>query len=323
LRAALAEARLDALLLYTNNTRTAGVSWLTGFVPYWSEALLVVARERAPVLVVALTYRVKSWIERTSYVAEVIHTPRIGLEAARMIAAAHADAAVGIADLDGLAAGIVDDLRDGGPRLILSDATALFARLRAEADPAEIALATKAALIAQTALAQASGRSLGDIIAAVELRAREFGAEEIYIAAAPDLGRDRRFKRIEGEAALGESFALRATVAYKGAWIRLVRTFGPAVPHDEAATRFAAAVAQLPSERGLAGFSSWLVEGCRIAQPLEPLMGSRVADANPPPPRALVSVQACLELDGRPVLCGAPALLGGRGEAAGLLVQLL
>jgi hypothetical protein len=323
LRAAMAEARLDALIVYTNNTRAAGVSWLTGFVPYWSEALLVVPCAREPVLVVALTYRVKSWIERTSRVAEVIHTPRIGLEAARMIAAAHADAAVGIADLDGLAAGIVDDLRDGGPRLILSDATALFARLRAEADPAEIALATKAALIAQTALAQASGRSLGDIIAAVELRAREFGAEEIYIAAAPDLGRDRRFKRIEGEAALGESFALRATVAYKGAWIRLVRTFGPAVPHDEAATRFAAAVAQLPSERGLAGFSSWLVEGCRIAQPLEPLMGSRVADANPPPPRALVSVQACLEIDGRPVLCGAPALLGGRGEAAGLLVQLL
>lgn len=323
LRAAMAEARLDALIVYTNNTRAAGVSWLTGFVPYWSEALLVVARAREPVLVVALTYRVKSWIERTSRVAEVIHTPRIGLEAARVIAAAHADAAVGIADLDGLAAGIVDDLRDGGPRLILSDATALFARLRAEADPAEIALATKAALIAQTALAQASGRRLGDIIAAVELRAREFGAEEIYIAAAPDLGRDRRFKRIEGEAALGESFALRATVAYKGAWIRLVRTFGPAVPHDEAATRFAAAVAQLPSERGFAGFSSWLVEGCRIAQPLEPLMGSRVADANPPPPRALVSVQACLELEGRPVLCGAPALLGGRGEAAGLLVQLL
>jgi hypothetical protein len=115
LRAAMAEARLDALIVYTNNTRAAGVSWLTGFVPYWSEALLVVPCAREPVLVVALTYRVKSWIERTSRVAEVIHTPRIGLEAARMIAAAHADAAVGIADLDGLAAGIVDDLRDGGP----------------------------------------------------------------------------------------------------------------------------------------------------------------------------------------------------------------
>ncbi|HKA81260.1 MAG TPA: aminopeptidase P family N-terminal domain-containing protein [Xanthobacteraceae bacterium] len=322
LRAAMTEARLDALIIYTNNTRAAGVSWLTGFVPYWSEALLVVPLAREPVLVVALTYRVKSWIERTSRVAEVIHTPRIGVEAARMIAAAQADAEVGIVDLDGLSAGIVDDLREGGPRLVLSNASALFAKLRAEADPAEVALATKAALIAQTALAQASGQSLSDVIAAVELRAREFGAEEIYMAAAPDLGRDRRFRRVEGDVSAGESFALRATVAYKGAWVRLVRSFGRAAPNDQAAARFAAAVAQLPGERGFDAFSSWLVEGCRIAQPLEPLMGSQVTDAKPPAPRALVSVQACLEIDGRPMLLGAPALLGGRGEAAGLLVQL-
>src|SRR5712691_4397737 len=130
LRAGIVAARLDALVVYTNNTRPAGVSWLNGFVPYWSEALLVVPRDHTPMLVVALTYRVKSWIERTSRVAEVIHTPRIGLEAARMIAARKVDAAVGIADLDGLAAGIVDDLREGGPRLNLRDAAALFVRLR-------------------------------------------------------------------------------------------------------------------------------------------------------------------------------------------------
>src|SRR5215813_13963864 len=93
MRTPMVEAGLDALLIYTNNTRPAGVSWLTGFVPYWSEALLVVPRERDPVLVVALTYRVKGWIERTSRVANVIHTPRIGLEAAKLIAATPAAAA--------------------------------------------------------------------------------------------------------------------------------------------------------------------------------------------------------------------------------------
>ena len=41
-RAAMRTDGLDALVIYTNNTRPAGVSWLTGFVPYWSEALLVV-----------------------------------------------------------------------------------------------------------------------------------------------------------------------------------------------------------------------------------------------------------------------------------------
>ena len=324
-RAAMGVAGLDALLLYTNNTRAAGVSWLTGFVPYWSEALLVVPRDREPVLVAALTYRVKSWIERTSRLAEVIHGPRIGLEAAKLIAAWKGDAALGIADFDGLAAGIVEDLRRGGPRLSLSDATALFAPLRAEADPAEIALAMRAATIAQRALAQPPerGASLGEIIAALEAQARTDGAEEVYVAAAPDLGRDRRLRRIEGEVALGESFALRATVAYKGAWIRLTRTFprdDPMRPQEEAAARLAVAVAQLPSPDGFAGFSSWLVEGCRIAQPLEPLMGSRVATAHALAPSALVSVQAAFEIEGRPLLVGAPALVGGPGEAASLLV---
>jgi hypothetical protein len=242
-----------------------------------------------------------------------------------MIAAQKADAAVGIVDLDGLAAGIVEDLRRGGPRLSLSDSTALFAPVRAEADPAEIALAMRAAAIAQHALAQTPGRgaSLGESIAAVEAQARTDGAEEVYLAAAPDLDRDRRLRRIEGEAALGESFALRATVAYKGSWIRLTRTFprdGAVRPQEEAAARLAAAVAKLPSSDGFAGFSSWLVEGCRIAQPLEPLMGSRVATAHPLAPSALVSVQADFEIEGRPLLLGAPALVGRRGEAASLLV---
>jgi len=324
-RAAMDAAGLDAFLLYTNNTRAAGVSWLTGFVPYWSEALLVVPRDREPVLVAALSYRVKSWIERTSRLAEVIHGPRIGFEAASMIAARKADAAVGIPDFDGLAAGIVEDLRRGGPRLSLSDATALFAPLRAEADPAEVALAMRAAAIARHALAQTPGRgaSLGESIAAIEAQARTDGAEEVYVAAAPDLDRDRRLRRIEGEAALGESFALRATVAYKGTWIRLTRTFprdGAVHPQEAAVARLAAAVAKLPSSDGFAGFSSWLVEGCRIAQPLEPLMGSRVATAHPLAPSALVSVQADFEIEGRPLLLGAPALVGRRGEAASLLV---
>lgn len=323
-RAAMADARLDALLIYTNNTRPAGVSWLTGFVPYWSEALLVLPREREPVLVVALTYRVKSWIERTSRVADVIHGPRVGLEAARLIAGWKADAAVGIADRDGVAAGIVDDLRAGGPRLGLSDATALFAALRAQADPAEIALAITAASIARRALGAASARRAGlsDMISAAEGEARRLGAEEVYIAAAPDLARDRRLVRVEGESVLGESFALRATVAYKGTWIRLTRTLwrdDAATTDGEAAARLAAAVAELPSARGFAALSSWLVEGCRIAQPLAPLMGSRISEPHPPAPRALVSVQAAFEIDGRTVLLGAPALVGGRGEASALL----
>src|SRR5262249_15701215 len=217
-RAAMGAAGLDALLLYTHKTRAAGVSWLTGFVPYWSEALLVVPRDREPVLVAALTYRVKSWIERTSRLAEVIHGPRIGLEAAKLIAAWKADAAVGIADFDGLAAGVVEDLRWGGARPRFRAGAAAVLPGRGGAPPrgaawAEMGVGMGGAAMGQDGLAQPPerGASLGKIIAGIEAQARTDGAEEVYVAAAPDLDRDRRLRRIEGEVALGESFALRAT----------------------------------------------------------------------------------------------------------------
>jgi hypothetical protein len=322
-RAAMRTEKLDALLIYTNNTRTAGVSWLTGFVPYWSEAVLVVPADGVPYLVAALSFRVKSWIERVSRIGDILHHPRIGLRAGQQIAAARQDAAVGIVDFDGLPAGIAADLREAGPDLRLSDASTLFATLRGTADPAEIALASKAASIAQAALAQAGGSSLNAMIAAVERQARGHGAEEIYVAAAPDLDRDARFMRIEGERALGDRFALRATVAYKGAWVRLVRACCEPGVAEQAAARLAQAVALLPSERGFAGLQSFTVEGCRMAQPLEALMGSRIAAANMPAPGSLVSVQAVIGIDGTAVPVGAPALIGLDGATGSLLASPL
>jgi hypothetical protein len=311
-RAAMRAQRLDALIVYTNNTRPAGVSWLTGFVPYWSEALLVVPREGDPVLVVALTYRVKTWIERTSRVAEVVHTPRIGLEAGRRIAASKTDAAVGIVDFDNLSAGIADDLREGGPRLNFTDASALFAQARAVADPTEVWLAANAALIACHALRQIpqDDTDLGAMLGVAEAAARRKGAEEIYLAAAPDLAHDHRLRRIEGEVARGSSFAVRASVAYKGSWVRFTHTFGCSDAAREAAmARFVAAVKALPDTSGFNGFTSWLVEGCRLAQPLEALMGSRVAPTAVPP-GMLVSAHGCINIDGAPILVGVAALVG-------------
>jgi hypothetical protein len=129
--------------------------------------------------------------------------------------------------------------------------------------------------------------------------------------------------RIEGEPALGARFAVRASVAYKGSWVRRVVTIdrdGDGMGAGAAEVAFADAMAQLPSARALSQFSSFVVEGCRLAQPLEALMGSRVAEARPPVAGAVVSVQACIEVDGRPVLIGAPALIGALGEAASVFM---
>ena len=201
-RAAIEKAGWDALLVYSNNTRAAGASWLCGFVPYWSEAMLVLPRDGDPYLVAALTKRVHPWIAATSRIATVVSAARLGLGAGKEVAAA-GGRTVGVADLDGLPAGIGDDLRGAG--VTLHNATAPSPRCAAGPIPPSWRLRARAASIAHDALACALPEhdDASDMIAAVEGRARALAAEECYVAAAPDLSRARRFMRLEGEAPLG------------------------------------------------------------------------------------------------------------------------
>src|SRR6185312_4642841 len=86
LRDAMAPQGLDAMVVYTNNTRTAGVSWLTAFVPYWAEGLLVVPRVEDPLLTMAFSNRIVGWGKAVSCVARFQGTPRIGLATGKYLA---------------------------------------------------------------------------------------------------------------------------------------------------------------------------------------------------------------------------------------------
>jgi Xaa-Pro aminopeptidase len=326
LRAAMEKESLDALVVYTNNTRTAGVSWLTAFVPYWAEGLLVVPRQGDPLLTMAFSNRVVGWGKSVSCVARFEGTPRVGLAAGKYLSESGAKQ-VGVVELDELRAAVASDLAEGAPGAALLDATALFERVRIRPDTAEIALVAKAGTIAQHALAQIRGDEsrIGDALAAADGAARLGGAEEVYLAAASDLARDHRFLRVEGLATPGDGFALRATIAYKGSWTRMTRTVfrdkADSGLGTRAAEMFAAAVAKLPDIEGFKGFRSWMIEGCRAAQPLAPLCGSRLETQRPLAPDSLVTVQAVIEVDGRKVALAAPVLIGAEGFPASVLVH--
>ena len=68
-------------------------------------------------------------------------------------------------------------------------------------------------------------KDAGTLAGLVEKHARLAGAEEAYIAVAPDLAADRRLNRTSQPTPLAERFAVRASVAYKGCWVRRTRTF--------------------------------------------------------------------------------------------------
>src|SRR4029077_20638666 len=95
-------------------------------------------------------------------------------------------------------------------------------------DDAERGLLAKADAIAVAALRQAeSGKAsdAGTLAGLVEQHARLAGAEEVYIAVAPDLDRDRRLNRTSQPTPLADRFAVRASIAYKGCWVRRTGTF--------------------------------------------------------------------------------------------------
>ncbi len=313
LRAAMAEAGLDAVLAYTTPARAAAVAWLAGFVPYWNQGLLVVPREGRPVLVSALSNRVNGWMRRNAHVADVLNAPRIGSEAGRAIAAAVGKGNVGVVDFPHLPAAVIEDVAAEGHQV--SDATALFRAVRAFADAADIALHDKAAQIAAGALAAVDDnvRDAARLVATIDGEARRQGAEEVYPAVATGLASSQHLVRLEGSRALEDLWAVRVSVSYKGAWVRITRTRSRDAALRtriaEAERALAAMIVQLPRTEPLAPCVSWLVEATRSSLPLEPIAGSMIAEPEAMPAGGIVSVLARLDVEGTPVLLGAPMLL--------------
>src|SRR5947199_9801006 len=78
LRTGMAKASMDAFIIYTNNTRPSAVAYVTGFTPYWSDALMLVPKTGAPVFATALSKRVSEWIRTTDPLSEIVNTPKRG-----------------------------------------------------------------------------------------------------------------------------------------------------------------------------------------------------------------------------------------------------
>jgi hypothetical protein len=330
LREALQAAELDAFIAYTNLTRPGTVAHFAVFTPYWTDGLLVIPREGPTTLAVALSNRMKNWIQSTSLVDEIVCGPRPGKMAADALKASRPQR-IGVVELDLLPAGIARDLQEGLAGAQLIDITVLAAALRERADETEAALGEHAATIARDALdagltegAEDAGTLLGEI----ERYARLNGAEEIYLAAAPDLAADSRLARITGKVTLGKRFAVRASLAYKGIWIRLTRTVDHTANGWESAgaasARFYATLAALRGEREIGptlkfafpNLTDWMVEGTLGNQPLQVLGSAKWRPEFEPAPHALVTVTMKLDLKEGPWIAAAP-LLVGEGRAQG------
>jgi len=317
------------VLVYTSFARPSAVAWLTHFVPYWNEALLVIQPSGAPVLLAAFSKRVHDWIRSVSHLGEVRSAPDLGRAAVTFLEERLPKASsIGVLELDALPWSVAEPMVKSryGPALV--DATGLYASIRQPADEVEIRLAQRAATIAVQAFKKIPTRATraSELLSALERSARLDGAEEVLPRVAPDLRADATLCRLEGDALLGERYAVELSIAYKATWVRFTRCIATqAVPQSwrSAADRFVETVERLnEANRSLepGKNAAWALETCLGSAPL-----SIVATGETPPPSALPGGSlACLSLhlalDDGPWLRGEPLILGSRGQPSRLLI---
>jgi hypothetical protein len=197
LQAAMTRGGFEGFVLYTNLVQPSAVTYLTGFTPYWSDGLLLVPKSGAPVFATALSKRVANWIASTNPLSEIVNTPKPGAAVGARLAA-DGCRRVGVLELDRLPGGLYDEIVEAAPTVELIDGSAAFASLRQCIDGAERGLIARADALAVAALAQVDperATDAGAVAGLVEKQARLLGAEEAYIAVAPDLAAARRSVR--------------------------------------------------------------------------------------------------------------------------------
>ena len=328
LRAAMARERLDGFLCYTNLVQPAAVTYLTGFTPYWSDGLLLVPRTGAPVFATALSKRVANWIASTNPLSEIVNTPKPGAAVAARLAAQGARR-LGVLELDRLPGGLYDEIAGAAPAVELTDGSAAFATLRRRIDGAERALIERADALARAALAQidpVQADDAGTVAGSVEKEARLRGAEEAYIAVASDLATDRRLIRVSRPLPLAARFALRASIAYKGSWVRRTRTFAKDSAGREAVARADAWLETLtgsivpgrPIDAQLAAgvdaltgatLASWMAESPIGSYPLQAIASSHSPERGGLPEGGFTVLTVELVVDGMPWLGAAPVFV--------------
>ena len=156
----------------------------------------------------ALSKRVANWIRTTNTLSEIVNTPKPGAAVGKRIADAGCKR-VGVLEYDALPAGLYDEIAGAAPAVELADMSGVFADARRGIDDAERGLIARADTLARTALDLIDAdkaADAGEVAGLVEKHARLGGAEEAYIAVAPDLDADRRMIRVAGTLPLGGPF---------------------------------------------------------------------------------------------------------------------
>jgi hypothetical protein len=326
LQSTMRSQELAAVLVYASFAQPAPLQWLCNYIPYWADAVLVVWAEGPPSMLVTGTPRTHPWIRSVTHVGELIAAPKLGAQVVEQLGRKlTTQARVGVVALDALPWAVAEPLLAAGWGERLQDATAAYQAARQPGDEAEQGMARKAMAIAEEAIAAVptDARSTAQVISAIDGAARAAGAEEVLPRVAPDLARDATLRRVEGDLPLGARYAVDASLAYKGVWVRVVRSCmrqGPVPAAWSAAEAWFQDTLRRPRGMEVASgapgrVDGWTVEASTGLAPLSVVSAQDQAATVQLPAGSLAVFSARLALDDGPWL-RSTALQWERGPVA-------
>jgi hypothetical protein len=216
------ERGLEAVLFHTSDSHTQPVRYLTHFLLYWNEGVLVVPVDAAaePMLVYGLSGRVIEWVRRTSTLTQAITARDIGAAVSSLLAE-RGYQQVGVAEPDVFPATILGKIASW------TDASAVVAVLGL--DQGEPNLRRLAERLCEDAFSSVQAQQTHwQAAAAFCGTARRGGAEDVSLL----VSQPPAWPGLPGRDTLANGAYLLGRVEYKGAWHQAARTLGVSTAPD-------------------------------------------------------------------------------------------
>jgi len=225
-RRVLAERDLPAMAVYSDLWRSSQARFFSNYMPYFNRALLILPQDGKATLLCGLSPRVYGWIRSVTTIEDVRPAGNFAKPLFE-IAGERNWTRIGVLDLEQLPYDMYNSLRGGSLALVDIESTAVFSPAD---DESERAIRRKAAALAAEILQDEMQNAVGF----QDHGLREYLAGKGGCAGAEDLvvlvTNGRTVPAPASGSTLEQSFSVSLALEYRGHWVRISRTHGPAVP---------------------------------------------------------------------------------------------
>jgi hypothetical protein len=210
---------VPAIAAYSDVWRSNDVRYISNFMPYWNRAMALVPRGEKPILLCSLSPRVYPWIKSVTIHEEVIASPSLPQQIAKLCAE-RGWRQLGVLDVDGLPSDLHTQLQGGSVQIVDIPRE----KVHGAVSDSELSLYRRAARLGRAVLEQEITNSIVslkdyELVARLERNFRRAGAEDLVVWVS-----DGRTVPLPARGkAVGPNTSVTVALEVNGHWVKLSR----------------------------------------------------------------------------------------------------